>query len=247
MESTKSGRSSGRVLPSSVRQQFKPAENAAVNDPYDGGGLVLHHARVQLVYWGASWNNNGPLRAQIDSAVRTILSGNYVAALSEYRSNIESGTLAGSQIHAPAGDPPNNFTDNDVQRVIRDMIDGGLLPPPVDNQHLYLMVTPPDVSVDGILGEHWFFLYAGNDGVPRKVHYGWVTGRRIDDYSCTMAHELVESITDPEMDGITFASCPGVDGTCEIGDVCDQCYALPDGTVVQDWYSKQQHRCIRPS
>jgi hypothetical protein len=126
------------------------------------------------------------------------------------------------------------------------MIGSGLLPPPTNDQHLYLIVTPPGVSVNGVLGEHWFFVYPDNAGAGRNVHYGWVTGNQIGDYTCTMAHELVESITDPEMDGITFANCPGVEGTCEIGDVCNTCYALPDGTVVQDWYSKQQHRCITP-
>jgi hypothetical protein len=118
MELVKSERSSGRVLPHSVPAQVAPAGQSAANDPNDGGGLVLHNAQVQLVYWGTSWNNSGTLRAQIDTAARTILASNYVAALSEYRSNIGPGTLAGSQIYAPSGDPANNFTDNDVQGII---------------------------------------------------------------------------------------------------------------------------------
>ena len=248
MNAKKPERCSGRVLPRRARATLlAPAGEAVAQDPDDGGGLVLHNAQVQLVYWGASWNNGGALLTGIDHAVQIILGSGYVAALSEYRNNIGAGTLAGSQIYAPSGDPANNFTDNDVQALLRQMISAGLLPEPLDDQHLFLVVTPPGVAVDGILGEHWFFQYACSDGVLRRVHYGWITGTQIADYSCTMAHEIVESITDPEMDAITFASCPGVDGTCEIGDVCQACYALPDGTIVQDWYSAAQHKCIRPS
>ena len=238
-------RYSGKVLSRCARAMAAAEPQAGLGDPNDGGGLVLHDAQVRLVYWGLSWNNSIPLRDRIDAAVRSILASNYVLALNEYRDNIRAGTLAGSQMHAVA-DPANNFADNDAQALLRGMITSGLLPEPLDDQHLYVLVTPPGVTVDGTLGEHWYFKFACSDGTIRNVHYGWVTGNAIDDYSCTMAHELVESITDPEMDAITFASCPGVDGTCEIGDVCNQCYQLGDGTTVQNWYSTREHGCISP-
>jgi hypothetical protein len=200
-----------------------------------------------LIYWGTVWGTNAALRNQIDGAAKSILSSNYVTALSEYRPNIGAGAVVGSQVYATGNDPANNFTDDDVKGVLRNMMGANLLPEPIDDQHLFLVVTPPNTSVDGTWGEHWCFAYACRDGIARMVHYGWVTGAsnyQIGDYSCTLAHELVESITDPEMDAITFASCPGVTGTCEIGDVCSQCYTLDDGTVVQNWYSKKQGACL---
>ena len=239
-------RGPGKVLASRAMAMAAAEPQAGPGDPDDGGGLVLHNAQVRLVYWGSSWNNSLDLRNRIDAAARSILSSNYVLALNEYRDNIGAGTVADSQIFA-AIDPPNNFTDNDAQAAIRHMVAAGLLPEPLDDQHLYLLISPPGVTVDEALGEHWYFKFACSDGTIRNLHYGWVTGRNIGDYSCTLAHELVESITDPEMDAITFASCPGVNGTCEIGDVCDQCYQLPDGTTVQNWYSKRQHQCITPT
>jgi hypothetical protein len=244
-------RSPGRVLqrPKKIPgKALAPASYAAdgPQDPQDGGGPVLAAARVRLIYWGSAWGTHLALRSQIDTAARSILTGGYVKTLSEYRANIGAGMLVESLAYAAGRGPADNFTDDEVQGVLRNMMTGGLLPQPTDDQHLYLVVTPPGVAVNGILGEHWYFGYACNDGTQRNVHYGWVTGTQISDYSCTMSHELVESITDPEMNAITFASCPGVDGTCEIGDVCDQCYSLGDGTVVQNWYSKKQRACVSP-
>ena len=238
---------SGKVLPRVKKPGLSVPGHAFPKGPDDGGGLVLAHAQVRIIYWGTVWGANAALRNQIDGAAKSILSSNYVTALSEYRPNIGAGAVVGSQIYAVGGGPTNNFTDDDVKGVLRQMIGAELLPEPIDDQHLFLVVTPPKISVDGTWGEHWYFPYDCRDGKQRTVHYGWVTGAsnfQIGDYSCTLAHELVESITDPEMDAITFASCPGVTGTCEIGDVCSQCYTLDDGTVVQNWYSKKQGACL---
>ena len=238
----------GKILPRDTEPGPNGPGHAFPIGPGDYGGLVLARAQVRMIYWGTAWGVNAQLRNQIDGAAGSILSSNYVTALSEYRPNIGAGAVVGSQVYA-AGDPANNFTDDDVKGVLRDMMGANLLPEPIDDQHLFLVVTPPNTSVDGNWGEHWCFSYACSDGIERKVHYGWVTGAsnyQIGDYSCTLAHELVEAITDPEMDAIRFASCPGVTGTCEIGDVCSQCDTLDDGTVVQNWYSRNQGACVAP-
>jgi hypothetical protein len=239
----------GKILPRVKKFGLKAAGHAFPKGPDDGGGVVLAHAQVRMIYWGTAWGANAALQTQIDGAARSILSSSYVTDLSEYRPNIGAGAVAGSQVYTVGNDPANNFTDDDVKGILRDMMGANLLPEPIDDQHLFLVVTPPQITVDGTWGEHWYFSYTCRDGVERRVHYGWVTGApdsQIGSYSCTLAHELVESITDPEMDAITFANCPGVAGTCEIGDVCSQCYTLADGTVVQNWYSKRLGDCSAP-
>src|SRR5262249_48904166 len=56
----------------------------------DGGGPVINHAHVELVFWGPGWNvgSNPTLRANIQNAVDGILAGPYTSALSQYRSTI---------------------------------------------------------------------------------------------------------------------------------------------------------------
>ena len=99
--------------------------------------------------------------------------------------------------------------------------------------------------MDGLLGQHHVFDF-DESGTILRVHYGWVRGTTLDEYSITLSHELVESITDPEMDGVHFVDCTDVDGTCEIGDVCNDSYNLSNGTAVQEYYSAASDRCIRP-
>src|SRR5947209_3690030 len=62
----------------------------------DGGGLVLAHVSVYLVYWGAVWAQNPtPLADDITNSIKNIMSGPYISALAQYR-NIGSGTFSGT-------------------------------------------------------------------------------------------------------------------------------------------------------
>jgi len=206
---------------------------------------VLDRVQLQVIYWGSDWNARVALRTQLDTATKAILSSNYIKALSEYRNNIGAGALAGSQVYVWTTEPSDNFSDDQVQQLLRDMINAQKLPVPGRN-NLNIVMLPPGVSHGNVLGEHFYFTYDNQ----QAVHYGWVTAVNglVDDYTCTLSHELVEAITDPEMDGILFSQgCAGISGTCEIGDVCGTCYALPDGTVVQDWYSARDGRCTQPT
>jgi hypothetical protein len=63
------------------------------------------------------------------------------------------------------------------------------------------------------------------------------------------SHELVESCTDPEGDGIL--GNPGTcsfddDSWCEIGDVCEGIFETVNGVSVQAYWSEEARKCVIP-
>jgi hypothetical protein len=225
------------------------ASAAAVGDePIDGGGPVLAHIRLHIVYWGNSWDQHVPLIAGIDAAARAILSGNYVTLLSEYRADIGVGSVVTSQV-LHRTDPGSGFTESDVRMLLSDVFDSGELSLPQQTDDAYLVFSPPGVRLPGILGAHTVMDdYISPNGARPMIYFGWITepASTLDGYTCTLAHEIVEMITDPHFDGIHFPVAPQMNDVREIADLCPDCYRRNDGTTVQAWYSRQSGGCIQP-
>src|SRR5438128_7116462 len=58
----------------------------------DSGGPVLTHVDIDLIFWGAGWNNAQALKTSVTNAVQTIMDSPYLSGLSQYR-GIGNGQL----------------------------------------------------------------------------------------------------------------------------------------------------------
>ena len=206
-----------------------------------GPGKPLTNIHVQLVFWGAWWNNN-PLATQVSNSLGNLLGGPYMTYLAQYgvhRGNVRGTTFAN-------GTEPGTFSLSSVGNFILSLLDNDRLPEPDEDWPIvyavimpansaFQGVAPPDTlplapgAVSAVNGENssiiWYdydigdvdndpayFLWAGNDGT-------------LDYITTVLSHELVELATDPNGgNGVRQVGCAG--GSCQIGDV---------GTVCQNW------------
>src|SRR5262249_24064929 len=79
-----------------------------------GPGKTLTNIHVQLIFWGAWWNNN-PLAAQVGSAVANLLAGPYMSYLAQYgvhRGNVRGTTFANNS-------EPGTFSYQSVSNLIQ--------------------------------------------------------------------------------------------------------------------------------
>ncbi len=220
----------------------------------DNGGLVFPNAHIQLIFWGSAWNTSPtPSVSEITNAVINIVYGPYMSGLSQYRC-IKNASYRGNTV-VTSSNPPNPFSDTDVGNFITTLIGNGTLPEPdEDNQILYCVIMPVGVNntSSGFVGEHSYFTYTdvdpGSGTQNIRAHFAWVTNNgTLDSVTRIFSHELVESCTDPEGTAIL-----GVSGTCsqsgwcEIGDVCSSTARL-NGTLVQSYWSQNDHSCIVPT
>jgi hypothetical protein len=218
------------------------------------GGLLLRNAHLYLIYWGAAWAASAsPSASQVTAAVRTILASHYMDGLAQYH-GIGPATITGQRV-VSSSDPPPAFADSDIAGLIFELIEAGTIPDPADDPRLiYFVFLPAGVrSVrDGVIGEHSYFAYLDLDAVPAgsgfplgNAHYAWVgNDGTLDSVTTVFSHELVESTTDPEGDGITGAEGTCEEGAwCEIGDVCNRTEVL-DGVRVQSYWSQSDGACI---
>src|SRR5262249_29796201 len=128
----------------------------------DNGGPVIAHVQVQLIFWGSAWSGSAsPSAAEIHGAVKKILAGSYMSALSQYR-GVCGGSVAGMTL-VTGSEPPNPFSNGDVTNLIAGLISAGTVPgPAMDGQLFYCVVMAPGViSTQPFFGEHSYFSVSG--------------------------------------------------------------------------------------
>ena len=239
---------SGIVMPEAA--ELRPAAGAAISFT-DHGGVVLQHVHVQLIFWGGAWiSTAGPTMGAVTDAVVNMLAGPYMSALNQYR-NIGSGllhgaTLVSAQVGTSPANPPNPFSNTDIETLIRNLIGAGRVPAPAaDAQLFYAVILPRNVNTNqsGVIGEHTFFTYSG-----KNAHYAWVLNfGTAASVTTIFSHELVETCTDPEGSAILGqAGTCSQGGWCEIGDVCSTT-SVVNGVTVQSYWSQRDGACIVPN
>ncbi len=244
-----------RLSPASgvVRLAAAPAaESLTAPHAVDGGGPVLDHVNVHLLFWGRAWSSGAdPSAEAVAGAVQRLLAGPYLSGLRQYR-GIGSGALHGTTM-VTGDDPPGRFTDHDVAHMVCREIHARRAPEPDEvSQVLYCVVMPPGVGFEhpDTIGEHSWFTFAGFD-LPFDVdldraHHAWVTNDgTLDGITRIFSHELVESCTDPEGSAWQLPGACQQDGWCEIGDICGDT-GVVDGVVVQSYWSQADGACIMP-
>jgi len=212
----------------------------------DHGGRVLSAAHVYLIYWGRYWAPDrvaSPTPDQITHALRTVLAGSYLSALTQYR-NIGPAVIGGSHVITTT-DPPSRFTDEDIEAFLNTLFDAEVLPAP-DDQAIYVVTIPPGIYTgegDDLVGEHNYYRRDGH-----RIHYAWTTDSEVlEGATQTTTHEIVETVTDPE--GTAILGTPGTcDGErwCEIADVCGDPSKL-NGVMVAPYWSNIAGHCVTPA
>ena len=212
----------------------------------DHDGRVLSAAHVYLIYWGRYWAPDrvaSPTPDQITHALRTVLAGSYLSALTQYR-NIGPAVIGGSHVITTT-DPPSRFTDEDIEAFLNTLFDAEVLPAP-DDQAIYVVTIPPGIYTgegDDLVGEHNYYRRDGH-----RIHYAWTTDSEVlEGATQTTTHEIVETVTDPE--GTAILGTPGTcDGErwCEIADICSDAAKL-NGVMVAPYWSNIAGRCVIPA
>lgn len=234
-----------------ILPQVRPGQAGPTPGDFFGyhNGPVITNVHVIPMFWGTWWDNStNPSVIQVYAALASIVGGTYMSGLAQYKGIGNGQVLLEWGTRSNGSNPPNNFTDSNVQSLIAAAIDAGTVPAPNDlpgNPYLYTVFMPPGISPkNGAGGEHTYF---NHNGV--NVHYAWVTfGGGLDSITSIFSHELAEAVTDPEGNAYTFTSegDPGYSGWIEVGDVCQAYGGRLNGVAVQAYWSQAAQACVIP-
>jgi hypothetical protein len=232
-----------------------------VTSTTDSGGKVLTNVEVILCFWGSFWNTTpapSPSSDDYKKAIQGILSGPYLGRLSQYRSLGSASLIYTDMNHST--DPVNGYSDADVVTMLKSRLQNTSMPPPsASHNRFYAVIFPPGIknALTSDAGQHQSFVFNSHRG-----YYAWMwnTGS-LTGHNCVtkvFSHELVEAMTDPDVDnglgyGILVNGTKPGGGTVsndEIGDTCNNEYATVDmngiNCSVQSYWSKGDNACVLP-
>ncbi len=220
----------------------------------DSGGPVLTNVEVVVIFWGTYWAGTSPPPAVSSDTYYQcftgIVTGPYMTGMAQYR-GVGPGTMLGKFMNT-AGDPPNPYSDNDVQTMLTTYLQNNpSCPAPLaGHNRFYAVVTPPTFgNTNGAEGEHLNFTYNGV-----QAFFAWITdnGQSLTQTTSngvvnTFSHELAEACTDPLLTSFTTS---GGDGGDEIGDACNNEFGIVQmngvSCNVQCYWSAADNACIIP-
>jgi hypothetical protein len=213
---------------------------------------------VYLVFWGQSWGTlqGQANETQVVDATRSILGGPYLTGLQQYGSDGKASFGAKWDVGSVV---PFRFSTTDLQATVNTAIkdSGGVIPDAASPLEPPIYVVVTDTSVNyaepGVLGY--------NVPTTSRMHMIWVGSQSnsgpfdLDRVTTVLSHELVETITDPDGNGIHVeppATLPydlAAKGINQIGDNepdgLRYGYRL-DGYRVQPYWSKDHKAFIVP-
>jgi hypothetical protein len=218
-----------------------------------GSGKRLRNAVVNLIFWGDAWQATPPPTpslGQVVSDAASILAGPYQVRVAQYGAT--AARLGTVFVSVPGFNPPTNFQTSDVQQLVIDAIDGGALPEPDEETTdvLHCVFMPPGTSPPPNLGGlHTYATWNDYDfpfdfDIGQRSHVAWVAFGDRAFVSSVFSHELVESLTDPEGDGVQV-NPTNPSNWNEIGDVCSS-RGHVNGVTVQSYWSQQDDACVIP-
>lgn len=218
---------------------------------YYAGGLVIPNARVEMIFWGPNWNAGDQLVADTMNAAAEVVGGAYTSRLAQY--GIGQPTLDPVPRFLPDPVPqPGYFVADLANLLANDFANpNGVLPKPATNNQLYYYVVPQVGSnlPEGYGAVHYFGTYLGTpfhfgSGANPTVLPNNVASR-LDWLSVGFSHELVESVSDPEVTGWYVDRLP-----IAANELCDnnaQFYTYRvNGILVASYFSQIDHAFVVP-
>ena len=221
------------------------------------GGPVGSGMPVELLFWGDWWNTaEGAARLTLYSTrVQALLASDYFSELVQY--GIAKPHWRGAKIVTEPGPPASFNSNDDVQAVpdlIVDLLEDDVFPDPDDEKIAFMVFMAKGFTQSiGANGSHtkdydyefpwdkdWFWVAwvrsFGDDGIEDP-----------EDAIRTFSHELVELLSDPEIDG-WYA------GNAETGEIGDagvspggpKQTAWVNGAHVQAYWSNQYGATVIP-
>jgi hypothetical protein len=232
----------GRVVPS-ILYGYNPQLQV-----FDAGGLVLTNVHVELVFWGPEWKTaaNQAFAQRMETGVTDLLHSSYMTPLQQYRSNIGAGAPVG-EVFLTGSNPGSSITDTMVDNLLQARIASGVLPSPAsDSQLFYFVIGQPGTSNGDFYGEHSWDTYTDAKGNSTNFHYGYtVNDGTMDTVFSTFSHELVETVTDPELNAVMMSPPSQQLEICD-GPAVNDDYFL-NGFLVQAYFSERDHAYIIPT
>jgi len=226
------------------------------------GGPVGSGTPVQLLFWGDWWKTDEGVarRSLYITRVQAVLDSPYFSELVQY--GIAKPHWRGALVVTEPGPPAAFKSTDDVQKVpkmIVELIEGDVFPDPDDEKIAFFVfmakgfTTIPangngshtkDFDYEFPWDKDWFWVawirFFGNPGA--------VGDEDPEDAIRTFSHELVELLSDPELDG-WYAGAPA---TGEIGDAAAtpgtgaKQAAWVNGAHVQGYWSNQHGATVIP-
>ena len=213
----------------------------------DGGGRRLGGAMLYVIFWGSQWSDDpgpNPSLSDIVDDMQGIMSGAYLDATVQYGVGSQPGIplaqIAAVYIENRAL-PLHHFSIVDINyEAWLSMTDG---PVPTDTETVVCVIMPPGATpIENYDGEHDHSLQPDLYWVPTM----WVKYNDRGTMSALFSHELVETLTDPDGDGIQLKPTSSTDWH-EIADVCQGLdYQSLNGVMVASYWSAADSACIVP-
>lgn len=154
--------------------------------------------------------------------------------------------------HRDTGFASTVVQDSDLQRLLTDNINAGVLPKP-DSETLYVVFLPSSVTVDigqdvscqTFCGYHNAFSLNGSPVYYAILPYPGCTGclggvSDVDSLTAITTHEIAEAVTDAGADGSGWYD----QTNGEIGDICAWQFREDGGYNVQLLWSNKRNTCI---
>jgi hypothetical protein len=235
----------------------------------------MQHPAVNLIFSGPTWSSSQGKQeeAAIIASVQAILNSPYLSGLTEYgsdgKANLGSVTTTSNTVTMTGSGNSTQATLSSVDGVIQAaFFNGFALPGYNDWQHAPIEFVISDPTSTGNFSHgynqqgQWFFP-PNYPFFQMPAHVVWVgtmtpTGSGagpvdIDRFTVTFSHELVETMSDPDGNGITVtppAKLPkSILGDGQIGDneADGQRYvSRVDGQLVQAYWSNRYQAFIVP-
>ena len=234
-----------------------PGDNSASDVTYSGGAIAPS-IPVQILFWGDYWNDSpgAATRDLLITKVQELLSGPYTSALDQY--GITPPVYGGSRVVTNWPPPTEPYSCADVSDLVWNLIDNDhLFPDPDDpgGRNAYVAFMPPGTAPAAPTPSGAHAEYADFD-LPFDIEKLWVAyvdydrnNGDINTLTTVFAHELVELVTDPELDGWHSASIGDNGG--EIGDLCEDKNGRKTAWVgnvqVPAYWSVRDNVCVIPT
>jgi hypothetical protein len=203
------------------RQRRSPArlELESLEDRYTpaigyGGGAVVPHVQVEPLYYGTYWSTAAGQQSasDINDYLSYLVDSPFMDLMNEY--GVGRGSVAGNGILDPGLLGASTVSDASIRAQIANDITAGRLPG-ADINNLYLVFTPPNVSVTNGAASSLYDFYGYHDvfayGATGVVNYAVIANpvgngtngsmSVFQTLTHTISHELAEAVTDPDASG----------------------------------------------